>query len=65
MAGGNSGNDDRSSCRVLEMTLESEILKGRCPRGWGELCIYPDGIKPTSKDCAQCFKDQGDHSDGK
>jgi len=50
---------------MVAMTLESEILKGRCPRGWGELCIYPDGIKPTSKDCAQCFKDQGDHSDGK
>ena len=44
------------------MTLEDEISKGRCPRGWGELCIYPDGTKPEAKDCAQCFKDQGDHS---
>jgi hypothetical protein len=45
------------------MTLEDEISKDRCPRGWGELCIYPDGTKPKAKDCAQYFKDQGDHSD--
>ena len=45
------------------MTLEDEISKGRCPRGWSELCIYLDDTKPKAKDYAQCFKDQGDHSD--
>jgi len=40
------------------MTLESEIANGRCPRGWGELCIYPDGKKPTTKDCIECFRDK-------
>ena len=57
------GSRGEDCAEVLNLTLEGEISKGRCPRGWGELCIYPDGTKPTAKDCAQCFKDQGDHSD--